>query len=80
MYVESVYKYFQDFRMLAKGSTNEIVIADELIGVSNSAKRDKSPRLFSITSLSINTKREAFGPLPDPTMGLREGKGARREG
>jgi hypothetical protein len=36
--------------------------------------------VLSPASHSINGKPEAFGPLPDPIMGLREGKGARREG
>jgi hypothetical protein len=28
---------------------------------------------FASPSTLFNTKREAFGPLPDPVLGLREG-------
>jgi hypothetical protein len=34
---------------------------------------------FRLDSYSINTKREAFWPLPDPHMGPRIGLGTGRE-
>jgi hypothetical protein len=35
---------------------------------------------FALPSTLFNTKCEAFGPLPDPVLGLREGQEQGEEG
>ena len=48
MYVGSIYKYLQFFSMILGGLyCVEIEIGSELIGVSNSAKRDRAMQLSS---------------------------------
>ena len=46
MYVQNIYTILHDFRRPVE-SVNEIEIGSELIGVSNSAKRDRAMQLSS---------------------------------
>jgi hypothetical protein len=78
IYVENVHNYFHDFRRPVKYATMKIDIVRR--------KRSEFEILpnatmgLCVASHSINTKCEAFRPLPDPLMGLKEGTGARRGG
>ena len=51
-----------------------------MVGVSNSAKCDKSTRSRCVFHHLISTEHEAHWAIPCPLMGLREGMGAMGEG
>jgi len=44
-------------------------------GRSLKLRQTRQADALTVASHSIDTKREAFGPLPDPLMGLKEGTG-----
>jgi hypothetical protein len=78
IYVMNIHNYFDDFRRFVKYATMKIDIArrkwSEFETLPNATIG------LCVASHSINTKREAFRPLPDPLMGLKEGTGAMRGG
>jgi hypothetical protein len=78
MYVGSMYKFLHKFRSPAESAIIEIAIAIKN-GQSLKLCQMQQVEVFAfVASHLINTKHEAFGPLPDPLMGLKEGTGEER--
>ena len=79
MYIENSYYYFHDFKRPVKCAMIKFKIAIEN---GRSLKLRQTRQVVGvclcITLHSINTKLEAFGPLLDLLMGLREGLGKGR--